>query len=365
MKKRYLFMATVLFGLATSTRAQPEIDELIQQSDLREGSLAIRELPSWDASRTILVRDIDVGMSDTLTRYGDANIVVVTSVADAMAHAGNAGAIIGYCDDALLAVAPALTWVQIFSSGAERCLDSPKLASGEVVLTNMQKMSAPTIAEHAVALMLSLTRNLPQFARSMDTGQWSRGPGYTAGMSTVSGKTLLVLGLGGIGTEVAKRGAALGMRVIATRNSSREAPSFVSYVGLSHEILSLAEEAHIVVNALPLTNATRGLIDADFFAATQDGSYFINVGRGATVVTDDLVAALQSGRLAGAGLDVTDPEPLPSDHILWGLEQVIITPHVSARGSDRSRHMLLMMENIRRYIAGEALLNVVDPRKGY
>ncbi|MGB5625016.1 MAG: D-2-hydroxyacid dehydrogenase [Woeseiaceae bacterium] len=365
MKRIFLFVAAVLIGLTTSTRAQPEIAELIQQSDLKEGSLAVREMPSWDASRTILVRDIDVQMSDMLSRYGDANIVVVTSVEDAMSRARNAGAIIGYCDDELLAAATALTWVQIFSSGAERCLDSPKLASGEVVLTNMQKMSAPTIAEHAVALMLTLTRNLPQFARSMDEGRWSRGPGYTAGMSTVSGKTLLVIGLGGIGTEVAKRGEALGMRVIATRNSSRDAPPFVSYVGLSDEMLTLAEEAHIILNALPLTDATRGLIDADFFAATQDNSYFINIGRGATVVTDDLVAALQSGRLAGAGLDVTDPEPLPSDHTLWGLDNVIITPHVSARGSDRSRHMLLMMENIRRYIAGDALLNVVDPKKGY
>jgi len=130
-------------------------------------------------------------------------------------------------------------------------------------------------------------------------------------------------------------------------------------------MLTLAEEAHIIVNALPLTDATRGLIDAEFFAATQNGSYFINVGRGGTVVTNDLVAALQSGRLAGAGLDVTDPEPLPPDHPLWELDKVIITPHVSARGSDRSRHMLLMMENIRRYIAGDALLNVVDPKKGY
>lgn len=365
MKRQLLFVAAVLFGLTTSTRAQPEIDELIQQSELKEGALAVRELPSWDASRTILVRDIDAKLSDSLSRYGDANIVVVTSVDDAMSHARNAGAIIGYCDDELLAATTALTWVQIFSSGAEGCLDSPKIASDEVVLTNMQKMSAPTIAEHAVALMLSLTRNLPQFARRMDEGQWARGRGYTAGMSTVSGKTLLVLGLGGIGTEVARRGEALGMRVIATRNSSREGPPFVSYVGLPDETLTLAKEAHIIVNALPLTDVTRGLIDADFFAATQDGSYFINVGRGATVVTDDLVAALQSGRLAGAGLDVTDPEPLPPDHALWGLDNVIITPHISGSGGDRSRHMLVMEENIRRYLAGGALLNVVDPKKGY
>jgi phosphoglycerate dehydrogenase-like enzyme len=306
-----------------------------------------------------------VSLAELERHHGDADFIIVASPEEALAHAADAGAIIGYCNDELLAATTALTWVQIFSSGAERCLASPKLGSGEVVLTNMQKMSSPTIGEHAVAMMLSLTRNLPQFARRMDEGQWARGSDFTSDMSTVYGKTLLVIGLGGIGTEVARRADALGMRVIATRNSSRQGPEFVDYVGLSHELLDLAAEAHVIVNALPLTEATRGLIEANFFDTMQPGSYFINVGRGATVNTDDLLAALHSGQLAGAGLDVTDPEPLPSDHPLWRLDNVIITPHVSSRGSDRQRHRLVMMDNLRRYIAGEALLNVVDPKRGY
>lgn len=357
-------MAALLLLLAEFSWAQTTIDELVSQAGLEYGATAMREVPAWDAGRKIVLRDIGVLLPDVQRRFGDT-LVMVTSLEEAMAHVGEAGAIIGFCDADLIAAAPALTWVQIFSSGAERCLKVPRIGSGEVVLTNMQKMSSPTIGEHAIALMLALTRNLPQFAGAMDEGQWSRGPGYTAGMTTVGRKTLLVLGLGGIGTEVAKRADALGMHVIGTRNSSRDGPDFVDYVGLSDEMLELAAKAHVVVNALPLTASTRGLVDAEFFAAMPKGAYFVNVGRGATVNTDDLVAALRSGRLAGAGLDVTDPEPLPADSPLWSMNNVIITPHVSGRGGDRQRHMLVMMENLRLYIAGEALLNVVDPQKGY
>ena len=185
-------------------------------------------------------------------------------------------------------------------------------------------------------------------------------------MTTVDGKTMLVIGLGGIGTEIARRGAALGMRVVATRNSSRSGPEFVDYVGLTGEMLDLAKDADVIVNALPLTDDTRGLLGDDFFAVEfASPPYFINVGRGATVDTEALLEALQAGRIAGAGLDVTDPEPLPSDHALWRQPNVIITPHGSARGGDRRRHNLGIAENLRRYLAGDALLNVVDPQRGY
>jgi phosphoglycerate dehydrogenase-like enzyme len=283
-----------------------------------------------------------------------------------LTQAGPAGAIIGFCNHDLMEAAPHASWVQIYSAGADRCVTSPKFVSGEVVLTNMQKMSSPVIAEHAIAMTLALLRKLPAFMEDRKSGEWNRSEPYTRGMTTAHGKTMLVLGLGGIGTEIARRGAALGMRIIATRNSSREGPDFVDYVGLSDEMLTLAKEADVIVNALPLTDKTRGLLGEEFFAAVQSRApYFINVGRGATVDTDALLAALRDGRLAGAGLDVTDPEPLPPEHGLWQADNVIITPHVSATGSDRTRHRLLVIENIRRYLAGDALLNVVDAGRGY
>lgn len=355
--------AVVLLLAAVPLSAEYTIEHLVDDADLREGSTAMRDVSSWDASRVVLVRDAGFELPD----YDGFNIVVVSSLEEAQSQAGLAGAIVGFCSDALLGAAPHVSWVQIYSAGADRCVASPKFTSGDVVLTNMQKMSSPVIAEHAIAMMLALLRKLPAFMEDRRHGQWNRSDPYTRGMTTAHGKTMLVLGLGGIGTEIAKRGSALGMRVIATRNSSREGPEFVDYVGLSDEMLSLAQEADVIVNALPLTDKTRGLLGEEFFAAAAQthAPYFINVGRGATVDTDALLAALQEGQLAGAGLDVTDPEPLPPEHGLWQAENVIITPHVSGRGGDRNRARLLVLENIRRYLAGDALLNVVDARRGY
>jgi len=152
-------------------------------------------------------------------------------------------------------------------------------------------------------------------------------------MWEVQDRTLLVVGLGGIGTEVAWRADGLGMRVIAIRNSSRSGPAFVDYVGLPNELLKLAAEADVVVNTTPLTAKTQGMFDRRFFRSMKPGTYFINVGRGKSVVTADLIDALNSGHLGGAALDVQDPEPLPADHPLWQAKNIIITPHISA-GSD-------------------------------
>jgi len=229
----------------------------------------------------------------------------------------------------------------------------------------MQKMSAPVIGEHAVAMMMSLARGLVPYAKVMPSGAWKRGLAQNGGTRTLAGKTALVVGLGGIGTAVARRAHGLRMHVIATRNSSRSGPDFVDYVGLSDELLELAARADVVINALPLTPKTTKLFDRAFFDAVKPGALFINVGRGRSVVTDELVAALTDGRIAGAGLDVTDPEPLPADHALWQMNNVIITPHVASAGGERVRHGVLAEENVRRFIAGDKLLNVVDPEKGY
>jgi phosphoglycerate dehydrogenase-like enzyme len=282
-----------------------------------------------------------------------------------IANASDVDAIVGVCDERLVSAATKLLWIQIFSAGAEHCLSIARIASGEIVLTNMQKMSAPVIGEHAIAMVLALARGLPIYAKGMTQGAWMHGSEFTSAMVPVAGKTMLVIGLGGIGTEAAQRAAALGMRVIGIRNSSREGPAFVDYVGLSGELLDLVGGADVIVNALPLTDATRDLLDADFFAAARRGALFVNVGRGGTVDTDALTDAIRTGQIGGAGLDVTDPEPLPADHALWQLDNVIITPHVAGRGGERERHLVLLKENLRRFAAGERLLNVVDPERGY
>ena len=346
------------------SHADVSIKTLIERSNLSEGPVAVRDLPRFEAARKVLVWDIGIELGGIVDAFPDVEFVIVPTLAEAMPHAATVDAIVGFCNDELFDAAPKLVWVQIYWAGAERCLSVDRVADGSVMMTNMQKMSSPVIAEHAIAMMMALSRNLPQFAKTMPTGKWD-GRETVAGMMPVAGKTLLVAGLGGIGTEVARLGAALDMRVIGTRNSSREGPDFVEYVGLSHELHDLVAEADVIVNALPLTNGTKKLFDRELFAATKKGAIFVNVGRGQTVDTMAMLAVLQSGHLGGVGLDVTDPEPLPQDHPLWQQPNVIITPHVAGSGGERERHRVLLVENLRRYVAGEHLLNVVDPQKGY
>ena len=346
-------------------RAEVSIGSLIEDAGLREGPVASRDLPGYRTPQKLVVRDIADLVPSLQAEFPGVHFVAAPALSDAVAEAGDADAIIGFCAEELLAAADRVVWVQIFSAGAERCLVVEKMASGEILLTNMQKMASPVIGEHAVAMMLSLTRGLVQQAKTMPDGAWDRSVGEQTGMTSVDGKTLLVVGLGGIGRAAARRAAAYGMRVVATRNSTRSGPDYVDYVGLSDELLELAAQADVVINALPLTPDTEGLFDKAFFDAARPGMVFVNVARGASVVTDDLVAALADGRVAGAGLDVTDPEPLPADHPLWRMPNVIITPHIAWYGNNRERQLALARENIRRFIAGDALLNVVDPERGY
>jgi phosphoglycerate dehydrogenase-like enzyme len=217
-----------------------------------------------------------------------------------------------------------------------------------------------------MAMLLQLTRNLRYYAERQKTGEW-RDEGETPWPSSaLAGRTMLVVGLGGIGTEIAQRAHGFGMKVIATRRSDSPSPEFVERVGKPDELAAMLPEADVVAIAVPLTAETDGLFNDQLFNAMKPGAILINIARGRIVNTDALVAALTSGRLAGACLDVTDPEPLPSDHGLWKMPQVVITPHIAADAdltSDRRR--VLVRENIRRFSACEPLLNVVDKKVGY
>jgi phosphoglycerate dehydrogenase-like enzyme len=156
------------------------------------------------------------------------------------------------------------------------------------------------------------------------------------------------------------------MTVDGVRASGREGPDYMREVGLPADLARLAARADFIVNTTPLTAETRNLYDAKFFSGVKRGAYFFNVGRGKSVVQTALVDALRSGQLAGAGLDVTDPEPLPADDPLWTLPNVIVTPHVSAYTDDgEAARVAIIRENLRRYVNGERMLSVVDVTRGY
>jgi phosphoglycerate dehydrogenase-like enzyme len=217
-----------------------------------------------------------------------------------------------------------------------------------------------------LAFMFALARGFPAYIPLQAKGEWEDEAVPESRMWELKGRTLLVVGLGGIGTEVARRASALGMKVIAVRNSGTAGPPFVSEVGLTKDLRAFAGRADVIVDTLPLTPDTKGLFDRALFDAAKRGALFVNVGRGGTVVTADLVEALKDGRLGGAGLDVTDPEPLPADHPLWRAPNVLITPHVSAAvEGDETPRWILARENLRRYVEGDKLLSEVDVRKGY
>jgi phosphoglycerate dehydrogenase-like enzyme len=271
----------------------------------------------------------------------------------------------GICEPDVINPAKQLRWVFSLSAGVERCVAIPGVKERNLLVTNLRAIEGATIAEHSIAMALSLARGIDNYLDAQSRSEWTRGT-MNAKLQTLTGKTMLVVGLGGIGGEVAKRAHGIGMKVVATRNSGRTGPEYVSYVGLPDELFKLAKDADVIVNTAPLTSETIGLFDAKFFANMKPTAYFINVARGRAVVTDDLVAALNEGKIGGAGLDVTEPEPLPADHPLWKAPNLIITPHVSS-GSDlpREQRWTFIRENMRRYVAGEKVLSEVDVSREY
>jgi phosphoglycerate dehydrogenase-like enzyme len=337
--------------------------QLIEKLGLHVAAEPVREHPGWRPPRVVLVSE---QLHELLPQLQQAapHVKLVEDKSATPREFAAADASIGVCSPELLAQAKQLQWIQWPAAGVERCVQQPLMRERHPLLTNLQRTMGPSMAEHVLALMLALSRHFAFFAHEQEQGRWAREDAVELG--DVEGKTVLVVGLGGIGTEVARRAHALGMRVIATRASGRTGPDYVSYVGLPDELPKLAKEADFVVNCAPLTPQTTGIFNREFFATVKHGAYFISVGRGRSTVTADLIAALNAGQLAGAGLDVVDPEPLPADSPLWHMPNVIITPHVSAQTpvADQVRNAVLV-ENLRRYVAGEPMVSVVDIERGY
>ena len=377
-----LLAASSLFAVAASAKddppaADPKAVEIIHELGLAESPTALRDIKGWRTPRRIVIATQNPNGTGSqemrATLAGVAPGVEVVFVADAtelIKEAANVDAIIGgddiACDERVLAAAKRVRWVAVMSAGVEACLGKAALEKPGITVTNMRAVAGPVMAEHAIALMFALSRSLQVSIARQATGEgWNRN--FTGSPpQALTGKTLLVAGLGGIGLEVAKRAHALGMKVIGTRNSSREGPDYVSRVGLADELPAMIGEADVVVAALPLVPATTHLFDARMFARMKKTAYFISVGRGGSVVTDDLVAALNAGTIAGAGLDVTDPEPLPKDHPLWKAKNIIISPHMSALSDlGQAARMLILKEQVRRFANGDKLLSVVDFKKGY
>lgn len=263
-----------------------------------------------------------------------------------------------------LAGASKLRWIQTIGAGVEWLLTPEIIARKDLLISNASGVHPGQIAEHSFMLMLALTRRLPRVLLQQREQRWDAEP-FRQSIPTLAGATLGILGVGAIGSRLAELGAAFGMRVLGLRRNPQPAPHVERMYG-PDELHQLLSECRYVVNALPLTAATRGLIGSEALAVLPRGAVLINIGRGPTFDSEALVEALQNERLGGAGLDVTDPEPLPAQHPLWRFENVIITPHYSGgRPGYMDSVTDIFLENLRRFGAGEPLQNVVDVNAGY
>jgi D-2-hydroxyacid dehydrogenase (NADP+) len=277
----------------------------------------------------------------------------------------DADGFIGWRFDAeLLPAASNLRWIHASGAGVER-YDLGELAARGIMLTNASGVSAPNMAEHVLGMMIALARRFPRLIQAQSQHEW-RDEVTHREVGELLDQTVLVVGIGEVGRAVGQRAAAFGMRVHGLRRRDAPAPAgFESVLGIGELHETLADADHVVVT-LPATPQSNGMFDAAAFAAMKPGAVIYNVGRGPVIDTAALIAVLKSGHLGGAGLDVTDPEPLPAESPLWDMENVLITAHTSgATPRYWKRQSELIAENIRRIQAGDPPRNLVDLDAGY
>lgn len=392
MRASVAILGLLLFGCSEGVERPDSVDVddagqtagLVEEFDLRVSDVPVRELPGWAPPERVVVvvpeewevrdermaflQDVAPGVElIPVKNHQDAVDRGVLADADAVLGLGCSFATVG-------AVGPSVRWIQSGSVGVDRCFtrgpNAPDanrmLREREILVTSIRGMTAQAIAQHTLTVMLSLIGGMDIHLDRQRDHIWGRTTTDVVKDKNLDrefqDQTLLVVGLGSLGTEVGRLAHALGMRVIATRNSSRTGPEFVDYVGLSEEMYELAGQADVVFAAVPLTPATEGMFDSRFFDAMRETAYFVSIVRPPVIVWEDLKDALRSERIAGFGTD-----DLPQDDFeLWDMPRVIMTPHVSDYSNRyRDNQFLLYRENLRRYVAGEAMLNVIDLERGY
>lgn len=287
--------------------------------------------------------------------------VVATAVEDVPQVIGDADAYFGQMTPEILKAGKKLRWVQATSAGLDGYY-FPELRESDLTVTNIRGIYSDVIADHVFSLVMAFARGLHHYIRKQSHGKWEKG----APVIHLAGTTLGVVGLGGIGLAVAERGPVFGMRVLGMDPAPKGKPDFIARIYSPDGLADMVGASDFVVICVPHTAETEGLFDAGVFGAMKNAGILINIGRGKVVELQALTEALQCGQIGGAGLDVYEEEPLPEGHALWAMENVILTPHVAGISPEiDKRRKALIVENARRFCAGEPLLNVVDNQKGY
>ena len=303
-------------------------------------------------------------------------VVNAATAVEALREIVDADAFFGKLTPSLLAGARRLRWVQSPTASLEHYV-FPELVEHPCALTNMRGIFSDVIADQVLGYILCFARNLHKYIRQQIEGRWSPVGGETERVQFTTGPgvqnaidrahlhladaTLGIVGLGGIGAEIARRGRAFGMRVIAVDPFPKPIPETGEDCWSMAELPRLLAESDFVAIAAPHTPETEKMFRRERLRQMKPAAYLINIGRGAIVDLTDLAAALEAGEIAGAALDVFETEPLPKSHPLWRMDNVILTPHVAGYSPRiAERHLGVLLENVGRFARGEALLNVAD-----
>jgi phosphoglycerate dehydrogenase-like enzyme len=295
----------------------------------------------------------------------DLQVVRVTNTEELAREIADADVFYGFPNAELLGAARSLRWIQSPSAGVNYLQDLPQLVASDIVLTNTSGAHGPSIGEHTFALLFALTRRIPQSLEAQRQRHWGKAELYRTSRE-VRGLTMGIIGYGAIGRAVAQRARGFDMNVLAVDPHPIAAAPFVSETWAMDRLPDLLSQSDVVVVAAPLTSESYHLIDAAALARMKPDAYLIVVSRGGIVDETALIDALENGRLAGAGLDVTEIEPLPAESPLWDVPNLVITPHIAGDSSEKERRCIeILRENLLRYANGEALVNVIDKQRGY
>ncbi|MBA2468143.1 MAG: D-2-hydroxyacid dehydrogenase [Chloroflexia bacterium] len=284
---------------------------------------------------------------------------------DVTTHAADIDILSGHPAVDLLSAAPKLKWIQSSSAGVEFVARIPELVASDIILTNTRGAHGPSIGEHAMALLLAMTRHIPESIEQQKRKHWERGTFYRTARE-VNGLTMGIVGFGAIGRGIAQRALAFDMNVLAVDAFAVEGTPLIEEVWPISRLDDLMTVSDVIVVAAPLTPETRHLIDAGQLDRMKPDAYLIVVSRGGIVDEAALVETLNNGKLAGVALDVVEQEPLPAENPLWDCPRFILTPHLAGASAPKERRVVeIFRENLVRYQNGDPLLNVVDKAKGF
>ncbi len=310
--------------------------------------------------KVLLCPEVSQELCDLVKAVSPTLKVVMASGEAALKEAEEAEVFYGYHTDAIVRAARNLKWIQTGAAGVDKHL-SPALVDSDIVLCNASGLHAPQVVEHAWALTLSLCRGIPQYLRNKAERVW-KGAKYL----DLYGATAGIVGFGGVGGEYARRAQAFDMRIVAVDAHAKEKPAYVEHLWGPERLNDLIRMSDVVFIAIPHTKETEKLINAERLAMMKPTAFLVNTARGPIVDERALVAALKAGQIAGAGLDVFEAEPLSKESELWGLDNVILTPHTAGSSAMRPRRLMdFFCENLRRHLTGQPLMNVVDKQRGY